>query len=108
MFKRIYFSVRVGDPVLAAPGLEPEMQRVVEHVSRRIADLVGEKNDAWWIIELRPKASHGAIGSILTYRILWEEDPPDRRPVTAAVVTDYLDKNLLRVYDVLNIIPLLV
>ena len=107
-FKNFYFDCHVGDPVLEAPDLEEEMQRVVEAVSRRRIDVVGEKENEWWLIELRQNAGPGAIGSILTYKTLWEEDPPDKRLVTPIIVTDYTDKNLVRVCSKLNIIYLLV
>ena len=107
-FKQFYFSCLVGDPVLDAPDLEEEMQRVVEAVSRRRIDVVGEKENEWWLIELRQNAGPGAIGSILTYKTLWEENPPDKRLVTPVIVTDYADKNLVRVCSKLDIIYLLV
>jgi len=107
-FKQFYFNCQVGDPILEAPDLEEEMQRVVEAVSRRRIDAVGEKELEWWLIELRANAGPGAIGSILTYKALWEEDPPDKKLVTPVIVTDYTDKNLVRVCSSLNIVYLLV
>ena len=107
-FKQFYFSCRVGDPILEGLELEEDMLRVVSAVSRRRIDVIGEKDNEWWIIELRKHAGPGAIGSVLTYKTLWDEDPPDDRLTAAVIVTDYTDKNLVRVCSKLNIAMLVV
>ena len=107
-FKQFYYNVCVGEPTMWAEGLEEDMARMVEHVSRRRIDVVGEKKEEWWLMEIRMNAGPGAIGSVLTYKTLWEENPPDKRLVTPVIVTDYTDPNLIRVCSILNIIILVV
>ena len=107
-FKQFYFNCQVGDPILESPELEEEMQIVVDAVSRRRIDVVGEKEGEWWLIELRQNAGPGAIGSILTYKTLWEENPPDKSLVTPVIVTDTADRNLAHVCAKLKIIYLVV
>lgn len=107
-FKAFYFSVHVGEPIMWTEGLEEELALMVEHISRRRIDAVGEKDHEWWLIEFRKDAGPGAIGSILTYKILWEEDPPDNRPVVPVIVTDVMDVNIFRVCNKLNIVYLVV
>jgi len=107
-FERLYFSVTVGEPTLWTEGLEEDMMRMVQHASRRRIDVVGEKKDEWWLMEFRQNAGPGAIGSVLTYKVLWEEDPPDKRLVTPVIVTDATDKNLAAVCSKLKIVLLLV
>lgn len=102
-FNTFYFSVLVGDPILWSEGLDEGMRRVVDHASRRRIDVVGEKDNTWWLMEFRMNTGPGAIGSILTYKTLWEDDPPDQRPVIPVIVTDILDKNLAHVCSVLQI-----
>ncbi len=94
--KNLYFDVAVGEPILFAEGLEEEMQRVVNQVTRRRIDVVAETTRGWVIIELRWNAGPGAIGSVLTYRELWNMDPPDNRPVRTRIVTNYPDINILK------------
>ncbi len=107
-FKQFYFDVLIGDPVIEAPEEELNIRMYVEQTSRLRIDAVGEKDDEWWLMELRPNAAAGAIGSILTYKTLWEEDPPDRRLVTPVIVTDNTNKNIVRVCAILKIIIILV
>ncbi len=98
-FQSFYFNVGVGVATMWSEELDEEMTRMVEWISRRRIDVVGEKADAWWLIELRINAGPGAIGSILTYKTLWEDDPPDQRPVVPVIVTNTQDANLQRVCD---------
>lgn len=103
VIKSLYFNVPVGDPILFSEGLEEDMVRVVNAVSRRRIDVVGEAYDAWYLIELRWNAGPGAIGSVLCYKALWEEDPPDNKQVTPVIVTNYTDENLIRASKKYNI-----
>lgn len=107
-FKQFYFDVLVGEGSIELPEEEEEIRRMVEQTSRLRIDAVGEKENEWWMMELRPYASAGAIGSILTYKTLWEEDPPDDRLVTPVIITDNTNKNIVRVCSMLNIVILLV
>ena len=93
-YQRLYYSVLVGDPTMWSEGLEEEMIRVVEHASRRRIDVVGETDTEWHIIELRMNAGPGALGSVLTYKVLWEADPPDNKNVVPIIITDTTDSNL--------------
>ena len=93
-YDSLYFSVLVGDATMWTEGLEADMAQVVEHASRRRIDVVGETKDEWHIIELRMNTGPGAIGSVLTYKMLWEAEPPDPRKVIPVIVTDTTDANL--------------
>ena len=107
-YRNLYFSVLVGDPTMWSEGLEEEMIRVVEHASRRRIDVLGETDTAWHIIELRMNAGPGALGSVLTYKSLWEADPPDKRPVFPIIITNATDANLEFACQKLNIKLILV
>lgn len=107
-FKFFYYDVLVGIPSLEMTQVEPELQGMVNQITRMRVDAVGEKENEWWIIEFRPNASLGAIGSVLGYKTLWEEDPPDERPVKPVIVTDYHNENVKRVCEILKIELILV
>ena len=94
IYQKVFFSVLVGDPAMPTEGLDEGMARVIEHASRRRIDVVGETEDSWHIIELRNNAGPGVIGSVLTYKVLWEADPPDERKCTPIIITNTADINL--------------
>lgn len=98
-----YFNVRIGEAILMQPDLEEDMLKLVEAISRRRIDVVGEATNHWAIIELRAHAGPGALGSILAYKSLWEMEPPDPRPVKMVIVSDFFDINLTRIAPLYNI-----
>ena len=94
MFKTVYFNVRIGEPAPVIENLPIEIRKLAEDLSRRRIDIVGETVDNWWIIELKPSAGASALGQAILYRTLWRLEPPDQRPVVAAIVTDQTDVNI--------------
>jgi hypothetical protein len=107
-YQAFYYSVLVGDAILGKDEPDEELQRMIDQVSRRRLDVVGEKKDSWEIIELRPNAGPGAIGSVLTYKTLWEQDPIDERKISMSIVTDNMDRNLKYVCEKFEITVYLV
>lgn len=93
-FTRVYFNVRVGEPAPKIAGLSPEIEKVAEDISRRRIDVVGEKENEWWLLELKALAGTDALGQMVMYKSLWESDPPDGRKVIPCIVTDRADINL--------------
>jgi len=93
-FDRVYFNVRVGEPVPVDDGLPPEIKIMAEAVSRRRIDVVLERYTAWHLVELKYMAGAEALGQILLYKALWESDPPDDRPVNCIIVSDRANKDL--------------
>ena len=94
LFDRLYFNVRVGEPVPVAEDLPPEYIKMAVASSRRRIDLVGEKGSRWSLVELKWDAGAEALGQILMYKALWLSDPPDNRPVTMIIVTNSLNKDM--------------
>ena len=107
-FDRFYFDVLVGEPVIETTYETEAMKAMIEQSSRLRIDAVGERKDEYWLIEFRPNAAPGAIGSILTYKTLWEAEPLDDRIVTPVIVTDNTNRNITKVAAILNIILILV
>lgn len=85
--ERVYFDVGLTTAV-APPGTDLSMSRMWERVTAQRIDVVLEYPKEWFIVELRHDASASAIGRLLSYIMLWGQDPPDKRPVSAILVTD--------------------
>lgn len=103
LFEKLYFNVRVGEPVPVAEDLPPEIKEMAIALSRRRIDLVGEKGSGWSLVELKWDAGAEALGQILLYKALWLSDPPDSRPVSLSIVTNAFNKDIniaCKVYDV--------
>ena len=103
LFERLYFNVRVGEPVQIDAALAPELQEMAVALSRRRIDVVGEKAHIWYLIELKWDAGAEALGQALLYKALWHSDPPDSRPVEVSIVTNSFNKDIniaCNTYDV--------
>ena len=94
LFDRLYFNVRVGEPVPVADDLPPEIKAMAVALSRRRIDVVGGKGTDWALVELKQDAGAEALGQILMYKALWLSDPPDARPVSMSVVTNSFNKDM--------------
>ena len=94
LFDRIYFNVRVGEPVPVAEDLPSEIKEMAVALSRRRIDVVGEKGSDWALVELKQDAGAEALGQILMYKALWLSDPPDSRPVSLIIVTNSINKDM--------------
>lgn len=90
----LYFDVGLG------PGLPPPDHQGVDlhamwtRLTQKRADVVADAGDHWELIELRHSAQANALGRLLQYAALWRADPPDQRPLTLTLVTDFLDPTL--------------
>ena len=103
LFERLYFNVRVGEPIPMDESLPPELKAMSVALSRRRIDVVGEKASGWSLVELKWDAGAEALGQVLMYKALWLSEPPDRRPVSMSVVTNSFNKDMniaCKFYDV--------
>lgn len=94
-YDRVYFNVRVGEPIPVAEDLPPEIKIFSEAVSRRRVDVVAEKAAGWLLVELKYNAGAEGLGQILLYQSLWKSDPPDDRPVVPLIVSNFANKDLV-------------
>jgi hypothetical protein len=97
VFDRVFFDVGVGAGAVPDGEVSVEVAVAWRRLTRHRIDVVGETASGWTLVEIRGAAGPGAIGSLLTYRSLWRDDPPDDRPVHLVLVTDLFPENLLSV-----------
>lgn len=87
-FRRFFFDVALGRGQDPGPNVAPSVAAAWRRLTRFRADVVGDTETEWTIIELRPNAGPGAIGALQVYTTLWRQEPPDGRPLRALLVTD--------------------
>jgi hypothetical protein len=95
LFDRLYFNVRVGEPVAVDESLPPEIKAMAVALSRRRIDVVGETSSSRTLYELKYDVSTEALGQILTYQALWLLDPPDSLPISVAIVTHNSNRDIV-------------
>lgn len=93
-YVRLYFDVGLGRGEIATGPVSPNVAAAWQRLTRFRADVVGDRGESWDIIELRPNAGTGAVGALQVYATLWQDGPPDRRPIRAVLVTDFCSEDL--------------
>lgn len=89
-----YFDVSLGSGEDAGPGVSEAVAKAWRRLTRFRADVVGDTGKEWHLIELRPNAGPGAVGSVQTYMTLWTIAPPDGRTVIPIIVTDRCSQDI--------------
>lgn len=95
-FTGFYFDAALGTPSTTPPDTPDNLQKMWTRLTSKRMDAVGVKPDEWWILEMRPNASMGALGTIITYTNLWRLEPLDHNPIISVIVTDFPDPDLVK------------
>ncbi len=98
-----YFDAACGTPAEVPPGTEPNLAKMWTRITSKRIDVVGVKTNEYWIIEIRPDAAAGALGTIMTYINCVSVDPPDDRSLVAALVSDRFDPDIVDLAKSFNI-----
>lgn len=102
-FTGFFYDAALGDGTDPGPDQPDEFRFGFIRLTRLRADAIGAQPNGWTLFEVRPNAGAGALGALVAYRALWEVDPPDKRPLRAALITDQVRPELTRLYATQNI-----
>lgn len=94
--QRLYFDVRLGADDKMNAHSDPAIARMWWANNAKRADVLIEFPDRLEMIELRTNALPNAVGRLLTYRMLWNDDPAIAKPLTMTLVTDHQDRDVER------------
>ncbi len=92
---KLYYDCLIGGPWFPE-GAEPDKFRRqwAYNISKRI-DAIAEMEDEVWIIEVSASPGLRAIGQLLTYWALWQEDVKIHKPEKLVLVCSAVDRDLL-------------
>lgn len=96
-FERFFYNVRVGGPDITNIVADEAMKRMWYASTSKRIDVIGEKRNEIWIIEVASSPYLRAVGQCLTYKFLWEEDPKIEKPAKAVLLCYFLDSDLERI-----------
>lgn len=85
---RIAYDLHVGTPAEPLLGMTEEYERMTEALSRKRIDAVVYEERWTRIVEVKPYAGAGAIGQVLTYRLLYRREFPGSPMPLPVIVTD--------------------
>jgi hypothetical protein len=87
-FSLIEYDYRVGHGIPPPTGLTPNLEKMTRDLTRQRIDAVGQSAGLKTLIEIAPNAGTDALGQLLVYRELWNQEHPGEPPPGLMLVTD--------------------
>jgi len=85
-FQSITYDQHLGTGVLPLPSDPDYMRRLLSTVTKKRVDAIGETAEDIWIFELKPRVSMSALGQLVTYFELYQQQfRPEKAVVLAAI-----------------------
>lgn len=103
---RVWYDVRVGSLVFAGPQTSEMVMRIAAGLTRKRIDVVAEVGGNTWVIEVKPYANMYAVGQILTYVRLFEQEYTYSGKLSAVIVCADYDEDLIEEFDEFGIVVL--
>ena len=95
LWKKLYLDVLVGGPFLS-PGEEKDnMKRMWRYNNSKRLDALAVLENEVWIIEVTAAPGLRALGQLLTYVSLWQDDDPLSFIETPIIVCETIDTDLI-------------
>lgn len=98
-YDRFEYDVHVGPMWKRHLGLEPKWRRGAAAVYQKRIDAVGFRSDKVTIFEVKPRAGLAALGQVLGYIALYDEDFSPERDLDAVVITGLVDPAMRQLLD---------
>lgn len=95
LWKKLYLDVLVGGPFLSAEEEKDNMKRMWRYNNSKRLDALAVLENGVWIIEVTASPGLRALGQLLTYVSLWQDDDPLSLIETPVLVCETLDTDLI-------------
>ena len=94
-FEELYYDTLVGGPALSKEEEKDGMKRMWRYNNSKRLDAVGKLKNEVWIIEVSARPGLRALGQLLTYVALWQEDDPFGLIERPILVCEAVDTDLI-------------
>lgn len=98
-FEKFYYNVRVGGPDLTKIKADPAIAKMWYAVTAKRIDVLAEKRDRLWIIEVASSPYLRAVGQCLSYKFLWNQDPKINKPAEMVLLCYHIDSDLEKILN---------
>ncbi len=102
-FDRVWYDVNVGSFRGDEDNLKPEYQDNREYLGSYKIDVLGQRGDKMWILEIKREATSKAMGEVWLYEHCYLEDHEGLDGVQTAIVTDKEMPNIRKVCEKDNV-----
>ncbi len=101
---RQFFDVALGDGPEFPEGAPLELEPMWIRLNQKRADAIVEYPEKISLIEFRYNATPNVFGRLITYEMLWKDDPVINKELELVVVTNREDPVMTRVAKSLNVV----
>lgn len=101
---QVWYDVRVGSLVFPGPGTSEMVMRIAAGLTRKRIDVVAEMEGNTWVIEVKPYANMYAVGQVLTYVRLFEQEYTYSGELSAVIVCADYDEDLIEEFEEFGIL----
>lgn len=95
LFEKLYYDVLLGGPWLSPARAKDPMWRMWRATNAKRADAIAELANEVWIIEVSKRPGLRAVGQLMTYLALWQEDPKIEKIEIPVLVCEEVDTDLI-------------
>ena len=92
--KRLWYDCLLGGPFLTEEEEKDPIKKSWRYVNSKRPDAIAELENEVWIIEVSANPGLRALGQIVAYQTLWQEDPKIEKIDKAVLVVETLDTDL--------------
>jgi len=108
LFEKVYYDVRVGGVIPPIEYGDEKSRRMFYEVTAKRIDVLAERRDEVWIIEVANRPGLRAMGQLMTYVTLWYDDPKIMKPAKGVLVAIAIDDDLRRALEINGVLVRLV
>lgn len=94
-YDRWQFDVRIGKGFDPGPGFTEDIRRMAVLNSQKRMDALGWQGQQATIVEVKERASLGAVGQLVGYKALFQQEHPDLPAPLLVLVAMRADADLL-------------
>lgn len=98
LFTAFDYDVRVGTGIDPGPSYDDATRRDAILLTQKRIDAVGFREGEIWVIEVKPQASIGALGQLITYTELFIAYKKPDLPVRSIVVCNTVDPEVRDIF----------
>lgn len=103
LWRGFAYDVAVGGIIAEVTDYDEATLKGYQYSTAQRIDVVGERPDEHWIIEVRSNARVGAVGAALGYTLLAQKEAWTQLPLVPAVCTDNISPDVRWVAEQLGV-----
>jgi hypothetical protein len=94
IFTELHYDCLLGGPNFTPTDYDEKLREMWKYLGSKRADVIGYTKNETWIIEVTNEAKIKALGQLMLYKFLWDQDPKSSKPVKLVLVCDFEDSDL--------------